>query len=165
VHVNGEIVVTPELYRTVLKAILGKAVRRPRLLGAVVVVLGVVALVLGDGDPPLVPTALIAAGLAIVFLLPWRVLSLSTKRAAPALAGPWRYEIDAERIRLTTPLASSEWTWLSLQTFEDHPDFWLLRTRIKNVAVVVVKAAFSPVDQRTIADLGARRFASATKAS
>jgi hypothetical protein len=113
-----------------------------------------------EADPVSIPgLGLLLFGLALSVVLPWRALSIITKRAAPAL-GPWHYEVTELAITIRNPLGTYEWPWRSLKSFDEHPLFWLASTPLKNQAIIVLKEAFSASDQEVVAALG-RRMTSA----
>jgi len=161
-RVVGEAMVTPDIFRAVLKALSGRTLLMFRLLGLLLVVVGGLGLLTAAStDDLVVGVAGIVIGLACGVVLPWRSVRLSIRRAAPALVTPWRYEIDEDIIRIATPIATSDWPWRNMRSVTEHPEFWLLGTPIKRQSVIIVKAAFSPADQLAVAELARRKVGGA----
>jgi hypothetical protein len=151
VSIHGEAMMTRETYAKVVRAMLGKRTTRLRVIGAISVLLGLGLLALDAAGAWAEATVLIALGLMVALFLPWRVASLSARNAAPAFASPWRYELGEESLRITTPMATTEWPWRGMTALEDHADFWLLRTAMRNHAVIVLKGAFAEADRTAVA--------------
>jgi hypothetical protein len=165
-RVVGEAMVTPDIFRAVLKTLLGRTLLVFRLAGLLLIVLGALSvLTVASTDDLIVGIGGIAIGLAFAVAVPWRTVRLSTRRAAPAIAEPWRYDIDEDIIRIATPIATSDWPWRNMRSFAEHPEFWLLGTPIKRQSVIVVRSAFSPADQQAFAELARRKVGSSTNPS
>jgi hypothetical protein len=147
---RGQILVTPAVYRQAVGRLSRGNFLKIRVVGAIIAVCGAVLVLPVMNALPL-GAALLGVGLMLVFWVPSRALKRSEQAAAPALAKPWSYEVEDETIKASTFFASSEYRWENFQSAEEYPDFWLLRTVIRNHAVVVVKQAFTPEDQMSLA--------------
>jgi hypothetical protein len=153
----GETIVDPATYRTAVRVLSRQHFLVIRIVGGVLAALGVALLVIGSTALLPVAAGSAAAGLMFAVWMPVRLVHHSSRRAAPALAGPWRYEIDDAVVRVATPLARSEWPWQTFTSGQDHPDFWLLRTPIKGQALIVVKRALNDADRLDFARLAQER--------
>src|SRR4051812_17482790 len=134
-RVVGEAMVTPDLYRAVLKALSGRTLLVIRLAGVMFIVIGVFVMLTAASTDLIEGIGFLAIGLAFAVVLPWRSVRISIRRAAPALATPWRYEIDEDSIHITTPIASADWPWRNLRSVTEYPEVWLLGTPIKRQSV------------------------------
>ena len=151
---SGEITITPKLYREAIRVLSRRAMRMLRVFGALFALAGVLERLIDRQNLGIV-VGLMVAGALVALWVPFRTLRSASKRSAPAM-GPWRYEVSAETLTTTTPLATGIWAWASLRRVQDHPRFWLLHTPIANQAVTVFKDAFSPQGQAVVAQLAAR---------
>lgn len=158
--VVGETVMAPDAYRAAITTLSRRSLLIQRVAGGFIAMLGVIALFTdNEADPVSIPgLGLLLFGLTLSVLLPWRALSITTKRATPAL-GPWHYEVTEAAITIRNPLGTYEWPWRSLKSFDDHPQFWLAKTPLKNQSIIVLKGAFSASDQEAVAALGRRMTA------
>lgn len=162
----GEAVVTQSAYRAAIKLIIRKSARRLRVVGAVLILLGLAALLLSSSGTDIsLGLIIVVFGFLFAVIVPIRSVSLSVRRMAPMLDGPWRFEIGEDGVRVITPIASSLWPWRSLIDVVDGGDFWLINTPIRNQRVLVVKSAFSEADQRAIAESVQRKLANQIRPS
>ncbi len=127
----GETTVDTRTYRAALRVLSKTYFRKVRIVGTAFVAAGVAILVLDPSSHAVLGATSAIGGLAFAAFLPSRTVSLLTRRAAPTLAAPWRYEIGRDTIRLATPLAMSEWRWGAIFAVEEHPEFWLLRRALR----------------------------------
>jgi YcxB-like protein len=149
----GQAMMDAPTYRAAVRVLSRSYFRLVRIVGVAFAAAGVALLAVGASDLAVVGAGCAVAGLLLAAFLPLRMLRLLSRRAAPTWAAPWWYEIDADAIRLATPLARSEWRWPAIGAIEEHPQFWLLRTTMKGQAVVVLKRAFDEADQASLAQL------------
>jgi uncharacterized protein YjeT (DUF2065 family) len=160
--VTGEAVITPALYKEAVRHLSRATFLRVRIVGGFVAVLGAL-LLLPDMDAAPAGGALIAVGLMFIFYAPYAALQKSLRVSAPALGEPWKYEWTDETLKVSTPLATSEYRWNTFRSAHEYGDLWLLRTPIRNHGVIVVKRAFTPEDQLSLAMVIQRhRLAEAT---
>jgi hypothetical protein len=148
--VIGEAVVTPEVYRLAVRRLSRSRLLRVRIAGSVLVVMGAL-LFFPELDAMPAGGALIAVGLMFLFYVPFMALRRSSEVVAPALREPWKYQLDEERLTVATPLATSEYRWDRFTSAQEFPEFWLLRTALVRQAVILVKHAFTPEDQLSVA--------------
>jgi hypothetical protein len=148
--VMGEAVVTPDIYRAAVRRLSRANFLRIRIIGAILIAMGALLLVPGMDSIP-AGAGLIAAGLAFVFYVPYAALQKSLRVSAPALGEPWKYEFGEDLLKVSNPLATSEYRWSGFRSADERPEFWLLRTALKNHAIIVVKRAFTPEDQLSLA--------------
>ena len=88
------------------KAVLGRSFLRYRVVGAVVVVLAVASLALGEAVP--VAVGLAAGGVALI-VLPW----LAGRRAPTRqlVDGAWHHSIDQGGVVARSPTVTNSFTW------------------------------------------------------
>lgn len=148
--VMGEAAVTPDVYRQAVRHLSRANLLRVRIIGGLLAALGAL-LFFPDLDAWPAAAALVAAGLMIIFYVPFMALQKSLRRSAPALGAPWKYEFGDDTLKVSNPLAATEYRWSGFTSAEEFAGFWLLRTALKNHAVIVVKRAFTPADQLSLA--------------
>jgi len=151
VSIHGEAMMTRETYSKVIRALLGRPTRRMRVIGLISVVMGLGFLAIDAANSYVEAAALVALGVLVALFLPWRIATLGARNAAPAFTAPWRYELGDVSLRISTPMATTEWPWSGMTAIEDHAEFWLLRTGIKSHAIIVLKAAFAESDRPAVA--------------
>ncbi len=108
--VTGEAVVTPEIYRMAVRRLSRRSFLRVRISGSILLVIGAL-LLFPELDAMPAGAALFAVGLMFIFYVPFMALRRSAEKVAPALREPWQYEVDDERLKVWTPLATSEYRW------------------------------------------------------
>jgi hypothetical protein len=156
VHITGETVLTPELYWAALLVVSRRTFLAMYFLGVCFALLGVLSLLPGGAQEPVVGVGLLVFGALFGVYVPIRSFALSKRRAAPILNQVWRYEVSERSLRIAHPLATTDWHWKALTRFDEYPDFWLVRTPFSSQAILVIKAAFAEADRPAVAELARR---------
>lgn len=154
-HAVREIAVDRRLFKGIIWAQFRPMFGRYRLMGLGIFLLSAVVWLVARAFSPLAVG--LTAGGVFVILVPELMIYLGWRRVAPLVAKPWVYEVTDSSVTLTSPLVKQEYGWDAFVSAEDRNGFWVLRQAIPNLALVVVKAAFTPADQASIDVLLARR--------
>jgi hypothetical protein len=145
-HMEGELQLDLSIYRAMVRASMGWRLWVFRGLGALVVVLGVLALAVGG-------LGVVAVLYLVVGLLLCGGGELSTRVGWRRLRGlvdqPWRYRVAEEGIGIHTPATDVTLGWELVTCASRAPRVWTLRTRTRQ-RLAIPRAAFSADDAARI---------------
>lgn len=160
-HLIGEMKFDFATYRRMIGAASGRFKIWLRVIGGLVVVLGVgslvTALVEANGYNvfwsivQLVLGAVVAGSAELAAAIGWHRIAALRER-------PWRYDVSESRIGIHTPHTDVSLNWDGVAKVRTHPEFWFLRFSTRQT-VPIPRAAFAPDDAASIDSLVARRQA------
>jgi hypothetical protein len=162
VHIIVDTQPDPALWRAAFRQVLRPTMRRVRILGAILAVLGVLVLLLAastDGDPvPLVGCGvfLVVLGVLYALYLPVRALQLSMRRMPPALQQPLRFELTEQYVEVTSPLIFTRYAWGAFVRIQEAPGLLMLMLS-KNQTLPVPLGGLPPEDLARLRDFVANR--------
>jgi hypothetical protein len=148
VHIVIDVPPDPTRWRAAFRHVLRAPMRRVRVLGGVLILLGLVLILLRSDNFTVVwlSATVIAMGLAYALLLPARAIRRSLRRLPLTLQQPQHIELTDRSLRLTSPLVSSEYAWAAFVRTELVPGYLMLMVGKYQVMPV-------PVDGLTPAEL------------
>jgi hypothetical protein len=141
VHIVIDTQSDPERWRAVFRHMLRRGILRLRLVGGVLMLLGLVVVAIDVGTPadfwPL-GALLIGLGLGYALVLPGKALRASLRRLPPALQQPQRIELTDRSVQMISPLVSIEYAWAAFVRIEEIPGVLLLMVARNQVLPVPI---------------------------
>ena len=118
----------PARWRAAFRHVLKKPVRKVRILGTALVLLGLLVLAVSGGEFTgiVFGTGIVAIGLIYAVLAPARSVTVSLKRLPMALNQPQRIELTDRSVRISSPLMTAEYAWAAVERAELAPGYLLL---------------------------------------
>jgi hypothetical protein len=116
------------VWRASFRQLLRGPVRRIRIVGIVLVLLGLVCALTDDGSGGLLllGVLLVVLGLLYAVLIPVRSMRLSLRRIPPALQQPKRIELTEQSVKVTSPLILTEYAWAAFVRIQEIPGVLML---------------------------------------
>ena len=138
----------PQLMRRTLMFLSRPQHRIARLLGAVMLLCGLLLVVLDPADP--VAYAIIVCGVAFVFGVVPLTVAYSMRLQSDAIRQASHLSLDDEGVRMSFPLIESRIRWAALDRIVETPEVWYMMFG-KMQAVTVPKSAMAPQQQAEFA--------------
>jgi uncharacterized protein YjeT (DUF2065 family) len=158
VHIVIDTPPDPALWRAAFRQVLRRPMRRVRILGALLAVLGVLLVLISDGDfaPIVFGLALVVIGLLYSLFLPFRALQLSLRRMPPSLQQPLRFEVTDQYVEVTSPLIFTRYAWGAFVSIQEIPGVLLLMVS-KHQTLPVPLGGVHPEELARLRDFVANR--------
>ncbi len=118
----------PALWRAAFRQVLRGPMRRVRIMGAILVVIGVLLSLGSGGDAPVVGAGIGVAVVGVLYalFLPARAVQLSLRRMPPSLQQPLRIELTDQYVEVTSPLIFTRYAWGAFIQIQEIPGVLLL---------------------------------------
>ncbi|MFI5908554.1 YcxB family protein [Dactylosporangium sp. NPDC051541] len=108
--------------RRTLQFILRPQLRRIRVMGGVLIVLGLAGLALGPS--PAVPSGVVVLGLLFVFAVGPLTVARSVRLQSNVIRDGFHMMLDDEWATVSYPLAESRFRWAGLERVIETPEVW-----------------------------------------
>lgn len=142
-----------QLLRRTVKFLVRPQLRRVRLLGGVIILLGLLVLLLDPADA--VAYAMVACGVGFVFVVPPLTVAFALRAQSDAVRQGFNMTLDDDGVRVTYPLVESRYQWAALDRVVETPEAWYLMCG-KAQAMTMPKDAMAPEQQTEFAAFAAR---------
>jgi hypothetical protein len=147
---TGQVLMTRQLLARILRQGLRKQFWRYRIVGAVVLVLGALAIWQGSSSPSVLAGAL-AAGVMLT-ALPELMIWLTLRRLHLGDGQAWFYRFSSDGVSQANPLATVTIRWQQVRSVIPTPDAWCLRLRQGGI-LAVPRAAMDPAQHTQVEQL------------